>query len=263
MFFQSDSHALRFLEAFSYTEGGGVNRVNGRNYCALSFRREATDTVFETAEGKLSVRTGDLLFVPARLGYVRRTARDSVFVAYFQLFGEDYAALESFSPAEPEKYAALFNRLLCIYEEGGADSRLMGSAILYEILASVCLEKASEAPVSADYLKIRPACERIRSGYCDPSISVAELATLCGMSEVCFRKIFEREFGMPPRRYITDLRIQKAIAMLSSPYYSLSEIAEKTGFCDAKYFGTVFRRSTGMTPAKFSVSPCRMDARGT
>lgn len=263
MFFQSDSHALRFLEAFGYTEGSGVNRVNGRNYCALSFRREATDTVFETTGGKVSVRTGDLLFVPARLGYVRRTAHDSVFVAHFQLFGENYATLESFSPAEPEKYAALFNRLLCIYEEGRADNLLMGTAILYEILASICLEKASVAPVSADWLKIRPACERIRSGYCDPSISVAELATLCGMSEVCFRKIFEREFGMPPRRYITDLRIQKAIAMLSSPYYSLSEIAEKTGFCDAKYFGTVFRRFTGMTPAKFSVSPCQMDARGT
>lgn len=261
MFFQSESHALRFLEAFGYTEGRGVSRVEARNYCALSFRREATDTVFETADGKFPVRAGDILFVPARFRYVRRTSHDSVYVAHFETFGSDYAGMEVFSPAEPEKYELLFGRLLKAFEEGSAECRLLGTSILYEILASICREKAAEKPVSTDYQKIRPACERIRTGYCDPTISVAELAALCGMSEVYFRKTFEREFGLSPRRYITEMRIQTAIAMLSSPYYSLSEIAEKTGFCDAKYFGTVFRRITGMTPSKFSVPPCRMKTR--
>ncbi len=261
MFLDSDSHAIRFLEAFGYSEGQGQAHPGIRNYCALSYRLEAKNTVIEHGRDRLSLEKGDIFFAPARTDYLRQTERDSVLVVHFELFDGGYFELEKFTPKQPEKYGLLFEKLLRTYESGEPDALLQCSSVLYHILGEICREKNTERQMSEDYRRIRAAMEEIRRAYCDPSLSVARLAAISGMSEAYFRKLFARENGISPRRYITELRIGKAAAMLRSPYYSLAEIAEKTGFCDAKYFGTVFRRVTGMTPARYSIEPCNMRTR--
>lgn len=51
--------------------------------------------------------------------------------------------------------------------------------------------------------------------------------------------------------YISKLRIEKAITLISSTDMSFSEIAEKTGFTTPSYFSTAFKQYTGKTPSQY------------
>lgn len=63
-----------------------------------------------------------------------------------------------------------------------------------------------------------------------------------------FSKYFDNlSFG----DYIRKLRIEKSIALLKDPKYSLAEIAYLTGFSDQSHFNRVFKNNTGKTPSAY------------
>ena len=82
-------------------------------------------------------------------------------------------------------------------------------------------------------------------------LTVKEIADRSFISEVYFRKLFKAEFGMSPQKYIIKQRMQKAVFLMSTGYYSLKEIALMSGYTDYKYFSTEFKREKGVSPSKF------------
>jgi hypothetical protein len=63
-----------------------------------------------------------------------------------------------------------------------------------------------------------------------------------------FSKYFEDlSFG----EYIRKLRIEKAIQLIHSPKYSLTEIAYLTGFSDQSHFTRIFKKETGKSPLAY------------
>jgi AraC-like DNA-binding protein len=59
---------------------------------------------------------------------------------------------------------------------------------------------------------------------------------------------FKRIFGKPLHRYLLELRITKAIALLETGRYSVESVSEEVGFKDANYFIRYFKKITGKTP---------------
>lgn len=51
--------------------------------------------------------------------------------------------------------------------------------------------------------------------------------------------------------YIRKLRIEKSIALLEDPKYSLAEIAYLTGFSDQSHFNRIFKLHTGKSPSVY------------
>jgi AraC-like DNA-binding protein len=63
-----------------------------------------------------------------------------------------------------------------------------------------------------------------------------------------FSKYFENlSFG----EYIRKLRIEKAMHLMESTDYSLTEIAYLTGFSDQSHFTRIFKKQTGQTPTLY------------
>ena len=63
-----------------------------------------------------------------------------------------------------------------------------------------------------------------------------------------FSKYFDNlSFG----DYIRKLRIEKSIALLKDPRYSLAEIAYLTGFSDQSHFNRIFNNHTGENPSTY------------
>jgi YesN/AraC family two-component response regulator len=63
-----------------------------------------------------------------------------------------------------------------------------------------------------------------------------------------FSKHFENlSFG----EYIRKLRIEKAIDLIHSSKYSLTEIAYLTGFSDQSHFTRIFKKYTGKNPSAY------------
>jgi AraC family transcriptional regulator len=80
------------------------------------------------------------------------------------------------------------------------------------------------------------------------------LATLAGLAQLStyhFARAFKRSFGIPPHRYHTNRRIERARALLADPKTSVAEVALELGFSGASAFAATFRRTTGLTPSDY------------
>ena len=93
----------------------------------------------------------------------------------------------------------------------------------------------------------------IREHAVDP-ITINDAARAAGMSRRAFERRFISTIGRPPKAEVIRLRLERAKELLTESDWTLSEIAEKTGFNHGEYLHTVFTQKLGMTPAKFRTS---------
>ncbi|MBQ4043132.1 MAG: helix-turn-helix transcriptional regulator [Clostridia bacterium] len=111
--------------------------------------------------------------------------------------------------------------------------------------------------------RLLPAEECIARRYTDPSLTVTELARLCGISEVYFRRLFSQVHGISPAAYIAELRTERARQLLASGQFSAARTAELCGYGDPASFSRDFRRRTGRTPGEFKKSVQKTETDGT
>ncbi len=81
-------------------------------------------------------------------------------------------------------------------------------------------------------------------------VHVAELAAVAGISPNHFIVRFAKTFGMPPHRYLINLRLDFAERMLIEGEIPIAEIAYLTGFSDQSHLATTMKRYRGRTPTE-------------
>jgi AraC-like DNA-binding protein/mannose-6-phosphate isomerase-like protein (cupin superfamily) len=86
---------------------------------------------------------------------------------------------------------------------------------------------------------------------CGSAIQVREASRLCGMSESHFMSFFKRVTGLSFMKYLNHYRVERSQVLLVNTDEPMATISQEMGFCDQSYFGTVFRKSVGMTPAAY------------
>ena len=101
--------------------------------------------------------------------------------------------------------------------------------------------------------------EHLDACYARP-IRLEELAAISGTSTFALIRSFSRAFGMPPYRYLTNLRIARAqeLLRLGRP---ISDTAFSTGFSDQAHFTRFFRRIVGVPPGVWARGVGRVDVR--
>jgi len=82
-------------------------------------------------------------------------------------------------------------------------------------------------------------------------ISVSKLAEMVRLSLYHFSRAFKQTFGMPPHRYVTSRRIERAKTMLANGDLSVTQIAMGVGFGEISSFTTAFRKMAGQTPTLY------------
>jgi AraC family transcriptional regulator len=80
---------------------------------------------------------------------------------------------------------------------------------------------------------------------------LATLANLAQLSTYHFARAFKRSFGIPPHRYHTNRRIERARALLADPRMPVADVALEVGFSGASAFAAMFHRATGQTPTDY------------
>lgn len=63
---------------------------------------------------------------------------------------------------------------------------------------------------------------------------------------------FKKELGTTFNECLTKYRILQAKELLSSDSLRINEVARAVGFSDARYFGTVFKEITGVSPGEYA-----------
>lgn len=83
------------------------------------------------------------------------------------------------------------------------------------------------------------------------NIHLEDMATAAHLSVFHFSRTFRRAMGAGPHRYLVEMRIERAKALLLSGNLALAAIADETGFSDQSHMSKAFRRFTGLSPRAF------------
>ncbi len=82
-------------------------------------------------------------------------------------------------------------------------------------------------------------------------LSLSTLAKELQLSPAQLTQKFTLRFGKNPMGYITELRLQKAQALLRETNLTLAGIASRSGYDNEYYLSRIFKRKLGMTPSEY------------
>jgi len=83
------------------------------------------------------------------------------------------------------------------------------------------------------------------------SISIDELAALSNLSPRHFTRRFKETYGVTPKSYLINLRLDFACHLLQHNRSSITEAALLSGFSDINYFSRIFKKHRHMTPRDY------------
>lgn len=82
-------------------------------------------------------------------------------------------------------------------------------------------------------------------------ITIAMMASRVNMSERNFSRRFREEYGLPPSRFLDNLRIEAAKGLLENSTQSLNQIARCVGFGNEETMRRTFARQLKVKPAEY------------
>ena len=246
MIFSENDLSLNILDVMEFESKRTVCYNKKRNYCALSLRIKA-DTQILWSGKSLKLSDGSLTFFPSGIGYTRKCEYDSMIVIHLDIPNYVSYDIQTATPNNYQGMYDIFKNMLTIWTQKKPGYKYAASALLYRLFEMLCLEFSDTAAVPDS---IKGSLDFIHENYTDCQIRMSDIVKNAGMSEVYFRKIFKSCFGVTPKRYITDLRMEHAKTLLNSGHVTVSEAAERSGFGDVKHFSTAFKKKMGYPPSK-------------
>lgn len=249
-----DGVTVTHVALAAYVKAGGGKAVHDdRPYHGFVFNDSDSDKDYYFSDGQvMGTHSGDLFYLPKGSSYRVKSLQS----------GGCYAI--NFDVAEPlvcEPFALRFRnneKLLKSFKEATrawraqSDTRnLVAKKAIYDIMLQIQNEGARSYQTDEQYRLLAPALERISSDFAENGVTVAELAALCGISEVYFRKLFLSKFGVSPKEHMISLRMGYAKQLLESADLSVSEVAQACGYAEPSHFSREFSKRTGCSPADY------------
>ncbi len=245
MFYNNPDTCYIIRDIFRVTRKKGSLFYGGRDFSGLAFRLSG-QSVFN---GKIEAKTGSITYIPAGLDFEITCEPEEVIILHLDCLNHSVPNIVTLSPGNYDKFADLF---LCMYTEWQQRKpgfRNRCTSLLYTVLEK--LEKADATPENTKSRLVQKGVLHMQTHYADATLTIADIAEKCSISEVYFRKIYKELYGISPAKALLAIRIQHAIRLLESGYYRVSDIPSLCGFGDVKYFSTAFKKETGFIPSHY------------
>ena len=123
-------------------------------------------------------------------------------------------------------------------------------SIFYELLDLV-EKQLEQSTKNKNNPKIIQAKAEIDKHFSDNNFNISQLAEMLNINSSYLRREFKKAFSISPIAYLQDIRLQNAVSMLLSDYYSVEEIAQKCGYGSSSYFIQAFKKANGYSPQKW------------
>lgn len=103
------------------------------------------------------------------------------------------------------------------------------------------------------YARLQRLQTHIEKHYAE-CIRLADAARIAGLEEKYFSTFFHRTTGHTFHKWLTDLRIEKALALFQQKNHQITEVAFLVGFQDLRTFERAFKKRLGITALDFKKS---------
>ena len=250
MFFNTANVDAKILSVIQM----GWQRVNARAgyrpFHTLSYRLAGSANFFFDEQAPMRVEEGEIVFIPAGMDFEKHANEGHIIAIHFVSDSDLPKETLRFSPKNSSFFRTEFQQLHTVWSKRNPGYEYESKILLYRILLKMEQEWASGKNAASSHT-LNTALTYIHDHFADASLSVESLASMCGMSDTYFRKLFVAEHGITPQRYIIGLRLTTATELLQSGYYTVDEIASRCGFNNINYFSTFIKKETGLSPLNY------------
>lgn len=148
---------------------------------------------------------------------------------------------------EENPYLELYNSM---YEGLGEKSDLVGLfSYIKDVYFKCCTVNNDNGSVVN--LTVKDVLIYIGKRYPDSLLSIEEIAEAVSKNYNYLCVLFKKAMGVTINDYIMNVRMKKAMELISEGGHNVSEIAENTGFSNISYFTKCFKKKFGYPPSRF------------
>ena len=202
---------------------------------------------------ELMANKGDILYLAHEAAYIMNVrSKNYQFIFCDFNFDDDLPKKSAvYSPQSVLNAENLFRILLKCHTYPSKTSFTECMSILYNIYGIIMLTASREYIENSTKNKIAEAKNYIDANFKNISIGISFMAEKANMSEVYFRKLFKSQYDIPPSQYIISMRLNHAKELMKYPFLTLEQCALQSGFSSLQYFCRMFKKATGISPAKY------------
>lgn len=141
---------------------------------------------------------------------------------------------------------AAYRAFLAVADGGDPEEALL--ALLLRIGPELAAAATGRRGRRADLARVRGLLD---ARFADPQ-PLTDLARRAGLHPVSLVRLFREEYGLPPRAYLIERRIEEAQRLLAMNV-SVAEVADRVGFFDQSHLHRHFKRRVGLTPLAYAL----------
>ena len=131
---------------------------------------------------------------------------------------------------------------------------LFVKANIFKILGVMYKENKLNSPNTdideAKFEKLKILFDYLDENF-NQNISLETVSNLLGFNKTYFSRMFKSLTGHNFSEHLTQIRLNKAIQLLSTHELNIAEISDSIGFSSPTYFNEVFKKHYQCTPAEF------------
>jgi len=155
----------------------------------------------------------------------------------------------------PDRIRLFSESLMQIYGDQRAPRQLTKIKLLellHLILASQQSDCFVDALSSLNNKERRGLREFMNANFSKP-LAIEDYAYLTGRTLSTFRRDFKTQFGISPKQWLIEQRLQKAFELLSRNKTTISEVVSETGYENIPHFIKEFHKKYGLPPKQFLI----------
>jgi len=124
------------------------------------------------------------------------------------------------------------------------------SQYINDILTSFLLSTLIKTDISDSANRVEKAISYINDHFTE-NITVERIADSADMSLYHFIRVFKRETGFTPHKYLTNVRLNAAKYLLKNSNFSIKDVCFNIGFSCESVFCSAFKKQLGITPMEY------------
>ncbi len=204
---------------------------------------------------------GDFFLIPAGTKHSFFHTNENFIQKYWFHFDIEAEGTSIFNIADPPYYChigsnksivSLFRSIFKCSSDNSPGSQLLLNAKILELLSLYFkLTDTDFSDVIIDENTLINTITEYITTHINKNITLNELADIAHFHPNYFVRFFKERMGIPPAKYVNNIKVEHAKSMLENTNLSVKDIMTSVGFEDYSHFSKFFKTYSGYSPSAF------------